>query len=293
MQRPRPPRWLPAALEAGALGLALAALLRWPVSVFPHAIPHDPNSALHMVAAADFAATLDPLTLSSLDWPDGVPVRLIGWPLLLLALPLELLLPPAVAFHGAVLLFLALQAAGVGAIRLEGWGRPQRLAAAAAATLAPIGLLFLGNGQPENVVFFPILLAGWAATRGRMGLVAAGLLLAALSTPYQGLVAGIFALCGAALRGARGILGVGAVASSARCRWAATSAPRPPTRRAPTCPGRAPPTPRSRLRPPLRAGSPRRRAWTGRSSRPAGPRRTAGGRSARPRPAPTWAGCCS
>lgn len=186
-------------------------LARWPVAVFPEALPHDPNTALHTVAAADLAAHLDPTRLASLDWPDGVPVRLIGWPLLLVALPLQLLLDPIPALNLGLVVLLAVQGVGVGWIgRREGWGRPRIAATVAAALLAPLGLLHLGNGQPENVVFLPLLLAGWGALRGRWGLCATGLLLAAASSPYPGLVAGLLALAGGALGGRRA-LGTAAV----------------------------------------------------------------------------------
>lgn len=192
------------AAEALAVAVPAALLLRWPVGLYVDALPHDPNTALHAVAAADLWATGDPLHLYSLDWPDRVPVRFIGWPLLAVAAPLTAALDPISALNIALTVVLVVQAGGVAELlHQSGADRAGRLAGALGALLAPLGALFLGNGQPENVVFLPILLAGVAAWRGWTGGLAIGLLLAASSSPYQGLVAGVFALAGGLVGGRR------------------------------------------------------------------------------------------
>ena len=198
--------WFGNIADMVVLSVLLAVALRWPVSLFPAALSHDPNTALHAVAAADLATWADPFVLTSLDWPGGVPVRLIGWPMLLVAAPLQAALDPIAALNVGLTLLLAAQGVGVGLVGLaEGWPRARRLGTVAAAMLAPLAALHLGNGQPENVVFLPLLLAGWGAARGRWGWCALGLLLAAASTPYAGLVAGLLALAGGLNRGRRGL----------------------------------------------------------------------------------------
>lgn len=193
--------------EAVAVAVPVALLLRWPVGLYPDALPHDPNTALHAVAAADLWATADPFHLHSLDWPTGVPVRFIGWPLLSVAALLQGLLSPVAAWNVALTLVLIAQAVGFAEL-LHRCGAPRsgRLAGAVAALASPLVLLFLGNGQPENVVFLPILISGVAAWRGARVATAAGLLLAAFSSPYQGLVAGLFALAGGLVGGRRRLL---------------------------------------------------------------------------------------
>ncbi len=207
-----PPAWRRAA-EAVAVAVPVALLLRWPVGLYPDALPHDPNTALHAVAAADLWATADPMRLHSLDWPTGVPVRFIGWPLLLVAAPLQVVCAPVAAWNLALTLLLVAQAVGTAELLHRcGARRTGRLGGAVAALAAPLGALFLGNGQPENVVFFPILLAGVAAWRGWWLGTAGGLLLAAFSSPYQGLVAGVFALCGGLVGGRRRVVQAALVA---------------------------------------------------------------------------------
>jgi hypothetical protein len=193
-------RWAPA-----LLAVALAVVVRWPSSVFADAIPRDHNTALHMVMAGDLARTLDPLHLSALDFPDAVPVRLIGWPLLLLAAPLARLVSPVVAFNLAVTAWVALQGLAVDALgRAWGWRLGGRAAAVVAAVAAPVGLVAMGNGQYENVVVAPLCLVAWGSGRGGRGgllAVAGGLMLAAFASPYQAVVAGLLALGMAAPRG--------------------------------------------------------------------------------------------
>ncbi len=220
MSRAPSAAWLRPLALATLLGLGLALLLRWPLSLFPDALPHDPNSALHSVMAADLAAHGHPGRLFALDFPEGVPVRRVAWPLLLLALPFQAVLAPVPALNLALVLLLAAQVVGVFFLaRAEGARGPARAALALGAALAPTTLLFLGNGQPENVVFFPILLAGWGARRGGprgLLLCALGLSLAAWSSPYQAVVAGAFALAGATSRGGE---------PCCRCCWSRRCAP--------------------------------------------------------------------
>lgn len=204
-------RWGPALLALG-----LAVLVRWPTSVFADAIPRDHNTPLHMVMAADLARTLDPLHLAALDFPDRVPVRLIGWPLLLLAAPLNLVLSPVVAFNLAVTAWVAMQGLALDALgRAWGWSPAGRAAAVVAGIVAPFGLVAMGNGQYENVVVAPLCLVAWGAARGGRGgltAVVAGLLVAAFGSPYQAVVAALLALGVATARGVRALGPVALVA---------------------------------------------------------------------------------
>jgi hypothetical protein len=190
------------------LAVALAVLLRWPVSVYMDAIPRDPNTALHMVMAADLARTGDVLHLGGLDFPDVVPVRLVAWPLVLLASGLGLVLPAIVAFNLATTIWVALQGIAVDALgRAWGWSAWGRAAAVVAAQAAPFALLSLGNGQYENVAVLPFCLIAWAAGR-HWGWTALGLVLAASCSPYQAVVAGVLAVMGATRHGLGALRGV-------------------------------------------------------------------------------------
>lgn len=207
---------------AAAVALVVAMLLRWPVSIYIDALPADPNTPLHALAARDLAAGGSPGRLEMLGFPDGVPVRLLAWPILLLALPLETFLPAIAAFNIAVLLWLALQGLAVYSLgRGEGWSRAGAGLAALAAMAAPSSMLALGNGQYENVAVLPIVMAIAGATRGGgrgWALCAGGLVLAMFSSPYQGIVAGVMALAAGALRGGgrrvAAVLGAGTFAAA-------------------------------------------------------------------------------
>lgn len=182
-------RFGPALLTVGA-----TVLLRWPVSVYVDALPRDPNTALHMVIAAEVARTGDLLHLGGLDFPERVPIRIVAMPVSLLAALLGQVLSPIVSFNLASTAWLAAQ--GVAVDRLGaawGWTAGGRAAAAVAAVASPFVLLALGNGQIENVAVLPLCLVAWGVGRSTWA-TGGGLLLAGLCSPYQAVVAGLLAV---------------------------------------------------------------------------------------------------
>ena len=133
--------------------LLLAILVRWPTSIFWDALPQDPNTPLHALAAFDLSSgDASPWKLSLLGYPDGLEVRLLAWPVLICSIPFQFLLDPIQAFNLGVLLWLTLQGVIVGTMGARlGWGLHARLVAAGAAITAPTTLRALGNGQFENL----------------------------------------------------------------------------------------------------------------------------------------------
>jgi hypothetical protein len=185
----------------GLLAVVLTMALRWPVSVYADALPRDPNTALHMVIAADVARTGDLFHLGGLDFPEAVAIRVVAVPVVLLAALLGQLLSPVVAFNLAVTAWVAAQ--GLAMDRLGaawGWTAPGRAVAVTAAVVSPFALLALGNGQVENVAVLPLCLVAWGAGRN-LWATGGGILLAAFCSPYQAVVAGILALARAAPQG--------------------------------------------------------------------------------------------
>lgn len=209
-------------LVALAVAFGLAFVLRWPVSLYVESLPLDPNTPLHVLSAQDLAGGGTPGRLESLGYPDGAAVRLLAWPILLLAVPLEAVLPSIAAFNIAVLAWLAFQGVAVYALcRRERWPRAGSALAGVAVSFAPAVVLALGNGQYENVAILPVVLAIAGARRGGvLGWVwcAVGFILAVFSTPYQGVVAGVMALASGAvaggLRRAGAVLAAGALAGA-------------------------------------------------------------------------------
>ena len=202
----------------GVAALVLAMVVRWPVSLYVEALPLDANTALHVLSARDLATGGSPGRLEMLGFPEGAPVRLLAWPILALAAPLAAVLSSIVAFNIAVVVWLALQGVAVHVLcRSEGWPRAGSALAGLAVMVAPSVLLALGNGQYENVVVLPIVLAVVGARKAGLagwGWCTAGLLLAVFSTPYQAIVAGTMALAAGVvaggLRRAASVLAAGA-----------------------------------------------------------------------------------
>ena len=205
----------------GVAALVLAMVVRWPVSLYVEALPLDANTALHVLSARDLATGGSPGRLEMLGFPEGAPVRLLAWPILALAAPLATVLSSIVAFNIAVVVWLALQGVAVHVLcRSEGWPRAGSALAGLAVMVAPSVLLALGNGQYENVVVLPIVLAVVGARKAGLagwGWCTAGLLLAVFSTPYQAIVAGTMALAAGVvaggLRRAASVLAAGALAA--------------------------------------------------------------------------------
>ncbi|MEC8422379.1 MAG: hypothetical protein VX000_01310, partial [Myxococcota bacterium] len=108
-------------------------VLRWPVSVYVDALPRDPNTALHMVIAAEIARTGDLLQLGGLDFPEAVSIRIVAVPVVLLAALLGQLLSPVIAFNIATTVWVALQGLAVDRLGAAwGWSPAGRLVGAVA-----------------------------------------------------------------------------------------------------------------------------------------------------------------
>lgn len=178
------------------LCLGLAVAVRWPLSVVPAAVPLDANTPLHAIAADQLVRYGSPVELGLIEPPEGVPVRMVAWPMLLLAVPLVGWLGALAAVNIATTVLLALQGLGAaGAVASLEVGWRGRVVAAVGAICAPVVLHAQSLGRPENLAlpaFALIVVASGKQTTGaRVGLAAAGLLVAAFSSPYQAVPAGI------------------------------------------------------------------------------------------------------
>ncbi len=189
------------ALHAGLLALiclAVSLLTRWPLGLHLEALPTDPNAPLHALSAQQLAAGGPLSTLKNLGFPQGLPVRMIAFPVLLLAVPLNWVLAPMAALNLAITLGVALQGFAVGLLgRTLGWGPRGQITAAVAAVSAPLVVHVQSIGQPENLGFLGMAVVCWAALgEGRRVFLGGtvGLLLAGFSSPYQALPAGLLFL---------------------------------------------------------------------------------------------------
>ena len=185
------------------LAVLATVLLRWPVSIYMDGLPRDPNTALHMVIAAEVARTGDLLHLGGLDFPTAIPIRVVAVPVVLLAALFGQVLGPVLAFNLAATVWVAAQ--GVAVDRLGAawdWSPAGRALGAVAGVVSPFALLALGNGQIENIAILPFCLVAWGGGT-RPWATGGGLLLAAFCSPYQAVVAGILALARAGLEGLR------------------------------------------------------------------------------------------
>lgn len=194
-------------LGGAVLLVAVALLLRYPTSFDPGLVPHDTNSDLHILVARALSQG-EFGHVAVLDFPHGVDVRLVAVPMLLLSLPLQFL-GHIQAFHIAVVLWLVLNGLAV-----QWCGERLGLSRARALSLAMVTLLggqtlsFLGNGQFENVVPAALGLGLVAAHEPRLrqsaAFLAAALLLAGFSSPYQAIVVVLLCLGASAVdRGPR------------------------------------------------------------------------------------------
>ncbi len=208
------------------VGLALlctgvALVVRWPLGHFPTLLPTDPNAPLHALAVAQLAEGGPWDRLLSMGWPEGIPLRLVGIPTLLLAAPLAGLLGAMAALQVATTVSCVLHGVVVGqVVRSLGGTTSAARGAALAALLAPFMVHVQSIGQVENVAPGFLALAVWGAAKGGRSLwvAALGLLLAGFSTPYQAFAAGVLMLGVAGAQG-RAALGraaaVGAVCAAA------------------------------------------------------------------------------
>ena len=182
-------RWIP-----WLLCIALAMLVMWPMSVYPGLLHRTPNTPLHLLVLEHLGAFMrgevtDLAHVIAADFPVGRPVRIIGWPFQLLALPLVPLLGTSGALNVAIVISLMLSGV-LFVILLEKMqlGLAARCVGAAAWVMNPFLVGFLSNGQYENHVgwAFPLVLIGLMVGGGR-GTVAItlGIVGAAFSSPYQ------------------------------------------------------------------------------------------------------------
>ncbi|HCH66371.1 MAG TPA: hypothetical protein DFR83_26440, partial [Deltaproteobacteria bacterium] len=179
--------------------IALAVALRAPLSLHLWAVPLDPNTPLHAIAARQIAGLGSPTVLDMIDPPSGIPVRIVAWPMVLLAAPFVGTLGALPAVNLATTLLVALQGLGVSltarALRIGFWGQ---LMGAVAGISAPLVLHAQSLGRPENLAFpaFAMIAIGSQRTGSvsRIALGTMGLLAAAFSSPYQAVPAGLLVL---------------------------------------------------------------------------------------------------
>jgi len=171
----------------GALALVLAAvavLVRAPTSMAPGLVWTDPNTPLHALSARELVTGGGLTHLVSIGVPEGMSVRLLALPLLLLGALLNLVFDTVTAFNLAVVLWVwlcGLSAAWV-ADRIGG----DRLVAGVGIMVAPLSVQALGNGQYENLVTPAFVLGLLAATRASPWLAVVAAAMAGFSSPYQG-----------------------------------------------------------------------------------------------------------
>jgi len=187
-----------------SLCILLSIIVRWPLGLQPGLLPTDPNAPLHALLANQLAQGGPMDKLLSLGWPEGLPVRMVGLPLLLLAVPWVGMLGSMGALQLAISIGLVLQGMLVGWVaRKLGIEQRGALAASAAAILAPLSIHVQGIGQVENLALGYLALCAYGGLKGgRQGWVCAaiGLLLAVFSSPYQAFSAGILLLATSAFR---------------------------------------------------------------------------------------------
>jgi hypothetical protein len=182
-------RWIPHLIV-----IVLAVMALWPMSVYPGLFHRTPNTPLHLLVLEHLDAYLrgdvyDLAMVVAADWPTGRPVRVIGWPFQLMALPLVGLIGAVPALNLALLLSLILSGVCmVWMLERMGLGVGARAIGGAAWVLNPFLIGFLSNGQYENHVgwAFPLVWIGLARGGLRGGLILAlALVAAAFSSPYQ------------------------------------------------------------------------------------------------------------
>jgi len=182
-------RWIPY-----LLCLVLAVLALWPMSIYPGLFHRTPNTPLHLMVLEHLQAFLqgdvrDLANVVAADWPKGRPVRVIGWPLHLVALPLVGPLGTVAALNVSVLVSLVLSGVVfVWMLEQMKLGLPARCVGVAAWVLNPLMIGFLSNGQYENHVgwAFPLVWVGFAVggIRGVL-MLAIAVVAATFSSPYQ------------------------------------------------------------------------------------------------------------
>ncbi len=192
---PRLKRWTPF-----LLCVASAVVVLFPLSVYPTLAHRSPNWPLHLLVLDHLTAIVSGAEGSlshviAADFPNGRPVRIIGWPFQLMAMPLVPVVGRVAALNLALVASLILS--GVLMVRLVqrmGMGVGAQTIAGLAWVMNPLLVSFLSNGQYENHAGWALPLAllgilrGGGAGHAMLGL---GLLGAAFSSPYQAIPAAI------------------------------------------------------------------------------------------------------
>jgi hypothetical protein len=187
--------WTPTLLCAAA-----AVLVLFPLSVYPSLFHRSPNVPLHLMVldhlTAYFQGNVSVLShVTAADFPTGRPVRIIGWPFQLAAVPLVPIVGRVVALNVALL--ASLMVSGLLMVRLisrMGMGVSAQMVGGLAWVMNPLLVSFLSNGQYENHVGWaiPLALLGImrSGIRGHL-MLGLGLLGAAFSSPYQAVPAAV------------------------------------------------------------------------------------------------------
>lgn len=168
------------------LFLHCAVLLRWPTIPFIDSAPLEPNFPLHAIAAKAISEG-DWLSLPYLEWPSGSPVRYIAWPVLLIAVPLNVFFSAIASMNISVFLWIWLQGMGGYWIGKKHTNTPSALFLGLGCMFAPIQMIAMGNGQFEHMALFPLLWFFSSLVRKTSSFVPFALCL--FSSPYQAIAA--------------------------------------------------------------------------------------------------------
>jgi len=188
-------RWIPIVVVAAA-----AVLVLFPLSVYPTLFHRTPNSPLHWMVLDHIMAALsgdvdDMARVVAADFPAGRPVRIIGWPVQIMALPFVSSFGRVGALNIALLISVVLSGVLMTRVLARfGLSWVAQAVGGLAWVTNPLMVSFLSNGQYENHVGFALPLAMLGVLRsGIVGelMMGAGLLLAAFSSPYQVIPAAI------------------------------------------------------------------------------------------------------
>lgn len=184
--------------------MAAAVLVLFPMSVYPTLYHRTPNSPLHWMVLDHLVLALqggvdDMARVIAADFPTGRPVRIIGWPVQLMAVPWVPVFGRVGALNVSLLISVILS--GVLMVRVLAkfdlnW--QAQTVGGLAWVLNPLMVSFLSNGQYENHIGFALPLAVLGLLRGGIRgdlMVGLGLLLAAFSSPYQAIPAAIVVTC--------------------------------------------------------------------------------------------------
>lgn len=184
--------------------VAAALLATWPLGVLPWRAPTHANFAGHLAVLGHIPRWLlgrEPLEyFNSFNFPQGVNVKVVAWPIMGLATLLEPLFGPIVALNLAQLGFVALGGILlVLALRRLRVASPGAMLAGVAWTAPSLVLTFVGCGQFENLTgwtfslgLYGLALGGWTG----VGLVLLSSFFTAFSSPYQSVVLAMVLLCG-------------------------------------------------------------------------------------------------